>query len=86
MTSPALATVVAYAEPIQPGQIRVIDGDTIRAALATYRLVGFDAPETYRAKCPSERELGNRATFFHSAGQRQTRSGWLCPARIVSRP
>jgi hypothetical protein len=29
----------------------------------TFRLVGFDAPETYRARCPSERDLGNRATF-----------------------
>ncbi len=58
-----LATVVAHAEPIQPGQIRVIDGDTIRTVDATYRLVGFDAPETYRARCSSERELGNRATF-----------------------
>lgn len=28
-----------------------------------YRLVGFDAPETFRAQCPSERDLGNRATF-----------------------
>jgi endonuclease YncB( thermonuclease family) len=54
---------IATAAPIAPGQIEVLDGDTIRAAGETFRLVGFDAPETYRAKCPSERELGNRATF-----------------------
>jgi endonuclease YncB( thermonuclease family) len=54
---------VASAYPIEPGQIDVADGDTIRVAGETFRLVGFDAPETYRAKCPSERELGNRSTF-----------------------
>lgn len=56
-------TAVANAAPIKSGQIEVLDGDTIRIAGETFRLVGFDAPETYRAQCPSERELGNRATF-----------------------
>jgi endonuclease YncB( thermonuclease family) len=41
----------------------IVDGDTIRVAGETFRLVGFDAPETYRAQCPSERALGNRATL-----------------------
>jgi endonuclease YncB( thermonuclease family) len=54
---------VANAAPIESGQIEVLDGDTIRVAGETFRLVGFDAPETYRAQCPSERELGNKATF-----------------------
>ena len=54
---------IANASPLDPGQIEVLDGDTIRVAGETFRLVGFDAPETYRAQCPSERELGNRATF-----------------------
>jgi len=58
-----LTTEVAHASPIEPGQINLIDGDTIRVAGETFRLVGFDAPETYRAQCPAERELGNRATF-----------------------
>jgi endonuclease YncB( thermonuclease family) len=53
----------ANAAPIEPGQVEVLDGDTIRVAGETFRLVGFDAPETYRAQCPSERQLGNRATF-----------------------
>jgi len=43
--------------------LRVIDGDTIYFKGNTYRLVGFDTPETnWRAKCDSERELGLRAT------------------------
>src|SRR5262249_54324097 len=51
-----LINAVASA-PIEPGQVEVLDGDTIRVAGETFRLVGFDAPETYRARCPSEREL-----------------------------
>jgi endonuclease YncB( thermonuclease family) len=43
--------------------VEVLDGDTIRIAGETFRLVGFDTPETYQARCPSESELGNRATF-----------------------
>jgi endonuclease YncB( thermonuclease family) len=54
---------VAKATPIESGHIEVLDGDTIRVGGETFRLVGFDAPETYRAQCPSERDLGNRATF-----------------------
>ena len=34
----------------------------IRSTLGvTYRLVGFDTPETFRAKCAAERVLGKRA-------------------------
>jgi micrococcal nuclease len=54
---------IANAFSVSPGQVDVVDGDTIRVAGETFRLVGFDSPETYRARCPSERELGNRATF-----------------------
>ena len=54
---------MANASPLDPGQVEVLDGDTIRIVGETFRLVGFDAPETYRARCVSERELGNRATF-----------------------
>jgi micrococcal nuclease len=59
----AFAASVAHATPVNPDQVDVLDGDTIRVAGETFRLVGFDAPETYRAQCPSERELGNHATF-----------------------
>lgn len=54
----------ATAEPVQPQDVRVIDGDTIRIhqKRPDVRLVGFNAPETRRAKCTAERELGAKAT------------------------
>uniref|UniRef100_E6VQ17 Nuclease (SNase domain protein) n=1 Tax=Rhodopseudomonas palustris (strain DX-1) TaxID=652103 RepID=E6VQ17_RHOPX len=54
----------AHAEPIDAARIRVIDGDTIRIdrQKPDHRLVGFNAPETRRAKNEAERELGARAT------------------------
>ncbi|HEY7646628.1 MAG TPA: thermonuclease family protein [Hyphomicrobiales bacterium] len=40
----------------------VVDGDTVKAPYGvTYRLLGFDAPETHFAKCDAERELGKLA-------------------------
>jgi hypothetical protein len=83
----AVATVFAFvasianSAPIEPGQIEVVDGDTIRVGSETFRLVGFDAPETYRAKCPSERELGNRATFRL---RQLVAGGGLDPARSLA--
>jgi endonuclease YncB( thermonuclease family) len=42
--------------------LRVIDGDTVSFKGTSYRLLGFDTPETNsRAKCDSERALGVRA-------------------------
>jgi endonuclease YncB( thermonuclease family) len=53
----------ARAEPIAPGAIHVIDGDTIAVGPERYRLVGFDAPEAAsRARCPAERALAAQAT------------------------
>ncbi len=54
----------AATEPISPDQVRVIDGDTVRLfnMAPNVRLVGFNAPETRRAKCDSERQLGDQAT------------------------
>jgi endonuclease YncB( thermonuclease family) len=57
------AASIANASPLSSDQVEVLDGDTIRVEGETFRLVGFDAPETYRAQCPFERGLGNRATF-----------------------
>src|SRR5262249_47463687 len=59
-----LLATPAIAEPIDPSDIRVIDGDTIRVyhQQPNVRLVGFNAPETRRAECEAEAELGARAT------------------------
>lgn len=53
-----------HSEPIDPTNIRVIDGDTIRVnrEKPDVRLVGFNAPETRRATCAIEREHGAQAT------------------------
>jgi len=54
----AFGAIVA-AEP----RITVLDGDTVRSDGITYRLVGFDTPETGdRARCPAEAELGRAAS------------------------
>src|SRR5262245_23545342 len=43
--------------------IAVIDGDTVRANGQTYRLVGFDTPESGSlARCERERKLADAAT------------------------
>ena len=59
-----LLSTTAIAEPIDPSDIRVIDGDTIRVyhQQPNVRLVGFNAPETRRAECEAEAELGAKAT------------------------
>jgi hypothetical protein len=55
---------ISTAEPIAPGGVEIIDGDTIRTHGRTIRLVGFDAPESgFRARCESERTLAAKATF-----------------------
>src|SRR5262249_51347388 len=54
----------AFAEPINPADIWVIDGDTIQVYRPhpNVRLVGLNAPETRNAACQAEAELGARAT------------------------
>lgn len=47
----------------------VIDGDTVHMSCEggpndNLRLMGFDTPETYRAKCATERALGLQAKQF----------------------
>jgi micrococcal nuclease len=59
----AFYSSIANASPIDRNNVEVLDGDTVRIAGETFRLVGFDAPETYQARCPFEGELGNQATF-----------------------
>jgi|KBSMisStaDraftv2_1062788.scaffolds.fasta_scaffold05662_4 endonuclease YncB( thermonuclease family) len=51
--------------PISIGvaSITVVDGDTVRANGQTYRLVGFDTPESGSlARCERERKLADSAT------------------------
>src|SRR5262249_2411003 len=60
----AVATAaVAQPEPIDPTDINVLDGDTVTIfkMQPNVRLVGFNAPETDRAACSAERELGVKA-------------------------
>lgn len=59
-----LFSIGAVAEPISPDRIRVLDGDTIRIdeTKPDHRLVGFNAPETHRAKTEHEGNLGAIAT------------------------
>lgn len=39
-----------------------VDGDTIKSpAGVTYRIEGLDTPETFRARCSSEKAMGERA-------------------------
>jgi endonuclease YncB( thermonuclease family) len=58
----ALATSTARGEPIDPGDVYVVDGDTINVfhIQPNVRLVGFNAPETSNV-CEAERQLGVKA-------------------------
>jgi endonuclease YncB( thermonuclease family) len=57
-------TKIAHGASIDAADIGVIDGDTIRVhhRQPDVRLVWFNAPETRRAACPAERQLGDNAT------------------------
>ncbi len=64
----ALATALYYllAPPppeniIPASDIYVVDGDTIRVDGDSYRLAGFNTPETRTAECESERVAGYEA-------------------------
>jgi endonuclease YncB( thermonuclease family) len=54
----------AFAEPIDPANIQIIDGDTLQVhhQHPNIRLVGFNAPETRNAACQAEADLGAKAT------------------------
>ncbi|HET7681320.1 MAG TPA: thermonuclease family protein [Xanthobacteraceae bacterium] len=55
----------AAAEPIEPGAIGIVDGDTItvRGYSRHVRLLGFDTPETgFEARCSAERAVAAQAT------------------------
>ena len=51
-------------KPLAPGQVDIVDGDTVRVDGQPYRLVGFDTPESgLTARCERERHLAGRATL-----------------------
>lgn len=64
LASALILAGIAGAGPINPADVRVLDGDTIRVhqKKPDVRLVGFNAPETRRARCEAERKLGAAAT------------------------
>jgi endonuclease YncB( thermonuclease family) len=54
--------VPARSEPIEPGAVQVVDGQTIRARGQAVRLVGFDTPPVgINAHCEGERSLAAQA-------------------------
>lgn len=48
-------------QTVNSSELYVVDGDTVKLDGLSYRLIGFDTPETYRSQCDAERALGNRA-------------------------
>ena len=60
----ALAAIVAAtaATAQTAGAISVVDGDTVKVGAVSWRLMGYDCPETYYARCDSERQRGDAAT------------------------
>ena len=58
-----LSAGLSVADPINPADVHLVDGDTIRVAGKTVRLVGFDAPELgSHGQCGIERMRAARAT------------------------
>lgn len=48
---------------VNKNEIEVVDGDTVRIGHNSYRLMGFDTPETTLAKCESEIVAGDAAAL-----------------------
>ena len=46
---------------VSAADVLVIDGDTIDSDDDSYRLIGFDAHETYEPQCAAEKALGLKA-------------------------
>ena len=57
LTALVMACLPALAQPVY----RAIDGDTLALGVERFRLTGFDTPETFQARCPAEKALGQTA-------------------------
>lgn len=78
-----LAALIAPAAHAQtPPPIHVIDADTVEQDGVRWRLVGLDAPEIHRARCPSERARGITAAARLIA-LLAAEGGWLEPAALT---
>ena len=61
---PVVAQPASPDRGLRASDVQIIDGDTINIPGFTpnVRLVGFNTPETWRASCTAERQVGERAT------------------------
>lgn len=59
----ALMVILPMAAVSKP-LIVVTDGDTIWVGKEKIRIIGYDAPETYQARCEVERKAGQKATGY----------------------
>jgi endonuclease YncB( thermonuclease family) len=87
-----LIPAFVHGEPINPDDIRVIDGDTIDARGFRWRMIGYDTPEIRsqwrRVVTPQVRALGKRATvrfreLLYSGPLDLTELPCSCPPRDV---
>jgi endonuclease YncB( thermonuclease family) len=62
-TSDRLVCVTQAGRAVSVSRFNVVDGDTVRVRGETFRLLGFNTPETGdQARCSAERDLAFRAT------------------------
>ena len=64
LVAPSTERPASQDRSLRASDVRIIDGDTVdvRGLTANVRLVGFNAPETWKPACTAEREVGERAT------------------------
>ncbi|NQZ73419.1 MAG: thermonuclease family protein [Dinoroseobacter sp.] len=58
----AISVPAVHAETVPSKSLYLIDGDTAKYNGQTYRLVGYDTPETWMPKCDFEQAFGEMAT------------------------
>jgi endonuclease YncB( thermonuclease family) len=81
----AFAMLMATAAAAQTGAIEVVDGDTVKINGVSWRLQGYDTPETYYAKCQAERQAGELATRELQALIRNAKAVRIVPSGGVDR-